>query len=146
MDIDQLSRQADKAVLAADRSRGQPGPAAARERRIKKVIGIFALLLPLLVLQVHFAWIERLIAHVFPARALAHSQADMKAVLGAAREAVESVRLRLGALPEALPGAALAALVQYERSGDTYSLSMSDGHSVATMDGNGLVGFQRVPR
>ena len=142
MDIDQLARQAAEAADAVGSGRSLSGPGTHRGRRIKHALAGFVLTLPFLVLQVHFSWIDRLEASIFPARLVTQGQADMKVVLATAREAVEAARSGSGALPDTLPGAALAALVQYQRAGTSYRLSMSDGYSLATMEMDGSVGFQ----
>lgn len=141
-DIDRLAREADEAIASAGLTRAQSRSGGPGRQQVTRGLIVFLLLLPLLVLQAHFAVIESLTHLAFPARALRQGQADMKAVLGAAREAVEAVRRGSGALPDAIPSAALAALVHYDRRGDAYRLSMSDGRSIATMDGDGAVRFQ----
>ena len=149
-DLIRLAREADEAIAVADRQRAEsqlrrsPQAGALARRRAIRVGLAVLLLLPLVMLQTHFALIERLADRVFPSHALQREQTDMKTVLDSARATVESARSRLGALPDALPSAALAALVSYERRGDTYRLSMSDGHTVATMDGDGTVAFENL--
>jgi hypothetical protein len=142
MDIDQLAREADQAAVAISKGRAVPGTEASRGGLVKWVLSGFVLLLPLIVLQAHFSWFDQLCARVFPARVVAQGQADMKVVLVSARDAVEAAKSAQGALPDALPSAALAALVQYQRSGNSYRLTMSDGYSVATMEADGSLGFQ----
>jgi hypothetical protein len=141
-DIDRLAREADEAIASAGLKRAQPRSGGPGRHQVTRGLIALLLVLPLLVLQAHFAVIENLTHLAFPTRALRQGQTDMKAMLGSAREAVEAVRRGSGALPDALPSAALAALVQYDRRGDTYRLYMSDGRSIATMDGDGTVRFQ----
>jgi len=142
-DLDRLARQADEALAKADRHRGARGTRPASSKRLGQVLAVAVLALPLLVLQAHFAWVDQLAALLFPAHRVQQDQADLQAVLEAARMSVESAKARSGALPDALPSAAHAALVSYERRGDTYRLSMAGGQLLATMDAEGTVNFQR---
>lgn len=145
-DFDQLARQADEAIAVADRRRSASRSRAVGRRGVSHTWTIVLLALPLLWAEVHFSWMEGLSDRAFPSSVVQQGQTELKAVLETARAAVESARATGGALPNALPAAALAALVRYERVGTSYRLSMTDGHSLATMDGDGSVDFQTLDR
>lgn len=142
-DLDRLARQADEAIAKADRHRSAGVTRPASSKRLHKMLAVAALVLPLLVLQAHFAWVDQFAALLFPVHRTQQEQADLQAVLEAARASVESAKARSGALPDALPSAAHAALVSYARQGGTYRLSMAGGQLLATMDADGTVNFQR---
>jgi hypothetical protein len=145
-DLDRLAHQADEALEAADRRRAAVGSSRFTGRRIAQGLLAALLVLVVLLLQTHFAWTQRLEALLFPERAAQQGLADMRTVLEAARAAVEAARASSGSLPEALPSAAHAALVRYERIVNTYRLSMTDGHLLATMESDGTLDIQKVGR
>lgn len=145
-DLDRLARQADEALVAAERSREAVGQSAITGRRIAQALLAAVMVVVLLVLQANFAWTQRLEALLLPQRASEQALADMRTVLESARAAVEAARVRSGSLPMALPSAAHAALVRYERVANTYRLSMTDGQLLATMEADGTLDVQKVGR
>jgi len=145
-DLDRLARQADEALVAAERRREAVGQSAFTGRRIAQALLAAVMVVVLLVLQANFAWTQQLEALLVPQRASEQALADMRTVLESARAAVEAARVRSGSLPMALPSAAHAALVRYERVANTYRLSMTDGQLLATMEADGTLDVQKVGR
>ena len=145
-DLDRLARQADEALVADERRRAAVGASRFTGRRIAQGLMAAVLLVVLVVLQANFAWTQRLEAWLFPDRAAQQGLADMRTVLEAARAAVEATRAASGSLSAALPSAAHAALVRYERVANTYRLSMTDGRLLATMEADGSLDVQKVGR
>lgn len=143
-DIDRLARAADEAITRAGREQPAIGQLARPRRGAWRITLAVLILLPAMVSQAHWAWLDEMTRYLLPGRARTAEQSELQLVLGQARAAVEAARTPSGGLPPALPSAALAALVRYERVGPSYRLSMAGREVLASMDGDGVVDFQTL--
>lgn len=62
---------------------------------------------------------------------------DLDTIIEQARHSIESAKGELGRLPERIPNAALASLVFYDYSGETYRLFVTSGDVSVMLDTDG---------
>jgi len=103
-----------------------------------RALGAWLVLVGIVVFsEMHVTELEAALRNVLPGHATKRKQVELEQVLVQARDAVEAARDTAGALPEALPHAALAAVVRYERGDAGYRLVASSGDVTVALDDAG---------
>lgn len=137
VDLHSLAQEAHDEV----RRSGEQVRRASGKRRAGggwRTLGAWAVLIGVVVFsEMHVTELEALVRNVLPGHAAKRKQVELEQVLLRARDAVEAARGAAGALPEALPHAALAAVVRYERGDTGYRLVASSGEVTVALDDAG---------
>jgi hypothetical protein len=136
-DLQSLAQEAHEEV----RRSGEQGRRAAGKRKTGggwRTLGAWLVLIGIVVFsELHITELESVLRNLLPSHAAQRKQLELEQLLMRAREAVEVARTAGGSLPEALPHAALAAVVHYERRDADYRLVASSGEVTVTMDADG---------
>jgi hypothetical protein len=127
-DLHSLAQQAhDEVRRTGDQARRAPG-----------TLGAWLVLVGIVVFsEMHITELEAVVRNVLPGHAAKRKQIELERVLVQARDALEAARDAAGALPEALPHAALASVVRYERGDAGYRLVASSGEVTVALDDAG---------
>lgn len=144
-DLHDLVQQAGDEVR---RTTGRTGRAPPRKLHTGwKALAAWSALIALIAFgEMHVRELEIIARGVMPERAATGVERELDRVLTQARDAIEAARGTDGTLPEALPHAALAAVVRYELSESAYLLSMSSSGVTVTLDGDGNRQVTRADR
>ena len=130
-----LINKANKTLGAEQATRS----ADAQKQRRKAIVGrVIALIIGLVAITPLVVTIY-LVADMNAKPSRQQVERDLKAAISMAEEEVETVRAETGALPDALPDAALAAVVRYEPEGERYRLTAELMGVAVTRDADGKV-------
>jgi len=136
-DLQSLAQQAHEEI----RRTGESGRRASGEANIGggwRTLGAWLVLVAIVVFsEMHITELEAVARIVLPSHAAKRKQAELEQLLEQARDALEASRDEDNGLPEALPHAALAAVVRYERNDAHYRLVASSGDVTVAMDADG---------
>jgi hypothetical protein len=136
-DLHSLAQQAhDEVRRTGDQARRASGTRAAGSGW--RTLGAWLVLVGIVVFsEMHITELEAVVRNVLPGHAAKRKQIELERVLVQARDALEAARDAAGALPEALPHAALASVVRYERGDAGYRLVASSGEVTVALDDAG---------
>lgn len=132
-DLATLIDDAEREAAATARGRSRSDAPRPRRSRLPTAVALAAAA----AFGAHELW-----AHYFAPTA-AKVTRDLEHTVDLARDSIEESRKRIGALPEALPNASLAAVVAYESRNTSYRLSASMGGVRVVIDWDGSRSIDR---
>ena len=136
-DFASLAREASEEIRRGSKPLPTEPPKPS-QLRWPVLVACAALAILAMAAETRFGLVDAVTEFVMPARTARHVQADLETILDQAKAAIDGALGADGGLPDALPNAALAALVRYDRVGkSSYRLTVSGGDVVVTQDSAG---------